>query len=275
VRIDTYQNQSQVLTALDTAHADIAASDYGNVLTEQASSGNLRILADGYDATAGSLVILTLPHSQIQTPRDLINAQKNPGLTIGVPSDDWLRANTSTAPASLDVAAASEVLKSFVESAAYSVTWVRMSQQKEVAELQSGQLQAILVSEPYAYQAESQLGATEVLDAASGETAGLPLLGYVALNAWVKQNPGAVADFQAALAKAQADASLAGHVQGVLHTAAKMSVQDADLITVGTYPTSTSIQSLGGVVNLMFPNNIQPGSPTAKKLNMKTMLVGS
>jgi NitT/TauT family transport system substrate-binding protein len=272
VRIDTYQNQGQVLAALETAHADIAASDYGSVFSAQAQrSADLRILADGYDATAGSLEILTLPTSKIHNPAELIKSSANPGLAIGVPSDDWLHFNKQGSSSSLDVAAASDVLKSFVGNAASSVTWDSMSQQTEVSELHSGQLQAILVSEPYVYQAESQLGAVAVMDACSGNTAGLPLLGYVALNAWVKQNPSAVADFQAALAKAQAHASLAGQVQGVLHSAAKMTVQDADLITVGTYPESTSTQSLQNVINLMSGEGVFKGAAP----NLKKMLVGS
>ncbi len=89
-----------------------------------------------------------------------------------------------------------------------------------------------------------------MLDACSGSTAGLPLLGYVAMNAWVRENPAAVADFQAALAKAQADASMTGQVQGVLPSAAGISAQEADLITLGTYPTSTSVPDLQAVVRL-------------------------
>jgi NitT/TauT family transport system substrate-binding protein len=276
VRIQPYRSQAAVLNALDTAHADIAASDYGNVFYAQAhaQSDDLRILADGYDATQGSLEILTYPGSPIHTPADLVKT----GVQIGVPADDWLTAGSqgnATGPQSLDVAAATQVLKNYVGNAADSVSWERMSQQTEVSELQHHQLQAILVSEPYIYQAESKLGATEVLDACSGETAGLPLLGYVALNAWVKQNPSAVADFQAALAKAQAAASLAGQVQGVLQSAAKMSVQDADLITIGTYPTSTSIQSLQSVPRLMNDLGMvnTENAATAQKLSINAMLV--
>src|SRR5215469_1762922 len=84
VEIQTYQNQGQVLRALETAHADIAASDYGNVFTQQAQSDNLRILADGYDATAGSLDVLTYRGSGITSPLDLTNSSANP--KIGVPS---------------------------------------------------------------------------------------------------------------------------------------------------------------------------------------------
>ncbi|HXB50490.1 MAG TPA: ABC transporter substrate-binding protein [Streptosporangiaceae bacterium] len=276
VRIQPYQNQAEVMSALRGGQADIAASDYGQVFYSQSVSHDLRILADGYDATAGSLEMLTYPGSPIKNPASLTN----PNLHIGVPADDWLtgaKLASPSAPHSLDAAAADQVLKSFVGNAANPVTWQHMSQPQEVNELRRHQLQAILVSEPYIYQAESTLGAVEVLDACSGQTAGLPLLGYVALNAWVKQNSGAVSDFQAAIAKAQAEASLAGQVQGVLHSAAGMSVQDADLITVGTYPTSTSVPNLQSVVRLMGNVTMMNTDNTiiASRLDINTMLVKS
>jgi NitT/TauT family transport system substrate-binding protein len=275
VRIQTYQNQADVITALQSARADIAASDYGNVFYQQTLSDNLRILADGYDATAGSLEMLTYPGSPITKPSDLVTVQ---GVHVGVPNDDVLPGLSPSVPRSLYVASAIEVLKNYVGNAANPAAWKYMSQAQEVSQLRAHKLQAILVSEPYIYQAEREFGAVEVFDACSGQTAGLPLLGYVALNAWVRQNPGAVSDFQAALAKAQADASLAGQVQGVLQSAAKMSVQDADLITVGTYPTSTSIQNLGSVVSLMgtgYSNIFDTTSNPAisRKLSINAMYV--
>jgi len=275
VRIQAYPNQAAVLAALQSAHADIAASDYGDVFETQAQDHDLRILADGYDAAAGSLEMLTYPGSPVSNPRDLAHASVH----VGVPDDDWLSGKLyrSTAPRSLYAAAATEVLQSYVGNAANPASWQPMSQQTEVSELAAHKLQAILVSEPYIYEAESKLGAVEVLDACSGDTAGLPLLGYVALNAWVGQNSGAVSDFQAALAKAQADASLAGQVQPVLHSDAGMTVQDADLVTIGTYPTSTSIQNLQAVVRLLGNSGWYSTSDqtTIQRLSINAMLVKS
>lgn len=258
VQIKPYKNQADVLTALQTAQADIAASDYGDVFYAEAQYQQaqpthskqplLRILADGYDATAGVLEVLTLPNSQTTSPLSLAN----PKVKVGLPNDDYLlKLNGKGVPASLDAAAATDVLSSYLGAAADSVTWVPMSQSEEVTELEQHKLQAILVSEPYIYKAESNDGAVEVLDACSGSTAGLPLLGYVAMNAWVRENPAAVADFQAALAKAQADAAMTGQVQGVLPGAAGVTAREADLITIGSYPTSTSIPDLQAVVRLM------------------------
>jgi NitT/TauT family transport system substrate-binding protein len=252
VQIKTYTTQAQVVNAVTGAQADIGASDYGNVFWTEASQApdphrpDLRILADGYDATAGVLEVLTLPGSKITSPLSLANT------TVGVPTEGYIsHLKGSGDPTSLDAAAATNVLSDYLGAGADSVNWKPMSQPDEITALEQHKVQAILVSEPYIYQAESQLGAVEVLDACSGSTAGLPLLGYVAMNAWVRQNPAAVADFQAALAKAQADAAVTGKVQGVLSGATGITIQEADMITIGSYPTSTSVANLQAVVRLM------------------------
>jgi NitT/TauT family transport system substrate-binding protein len=259
VQIKPYTSQAQVVDAVTSAQADIGASDYGNLFyleDHQAPDLNkplLRILADGYDATAGVLEVLTLPGSKITSAVSLANT------TVGVPSEGYIsQLKGSGDPTSLDAAAATNVLSDYLGAGADSVTWEPMSQPDEITALKQHKVQAILVVEPYVYQAESELGAVEVLDACSGSTAGLPLLGYVATNAWVRENPAAVADFQAALAKAQSEAGVTGKVQGVLPGTTGISTQEADMITIGSYPTSTSVPSLQAVVRLMANSGMIP-----------------
>jgi NitT/TauT family transport system substrate-binding protein len=270
VQIKSYTTQGQVISAIQAGQADIAASDYGNAFSAEARQSlkpkdpYLRILADGYDATAGVLEVLALPSKTITSPVNLANT------TVGVPNDDDIsQPSGSLAPVSLDVAAASNVLSDYLGAAAGSVTWKPMSQQDEIRQLKQHKLQAILVSQPYIYQAESQDGAVEVLDACSGSTSNLPLLGYVANNAWVRDNPAAVADFQAAIAKAQAEAAVTGEVQGILPGAAHLSTQEADMITIGTYPTSTSVQSLNAVVRLMWSSGMISNAPVVPPMIVK------
>jgi NitT/TauT family transport system substrate-binding protein len=270
VQIKSYKTQTEVLNALTSAQADIAASDYGNLFvteTRQAPDPKkplLRILADGYDATAGVLEVLTLPGSNITSPLSLANKQ------VGLPSNDYISSPLAGSDApSLDAAAATNVLSDYLGNEADSVTWEQMSQSQELTELKQKKVQAILVSEPYIYQAESRLGAVEVLDACSGSTAGLPLLGYAAMNAWVRENPGAVADFQAALAKAQAEAAVTGKVQGVLPGATGITAQEADLITTGSYPTTTSLANLQAVVRLLNNYGMLNYAPAVRPMVVK------
>jgi NitT/TauT family transport system substrate-binding protein len=241
--------ESQVgkeFSALQANRVQIAAADYGNILLAQTQShsGGYKILADGYDATTGSLEVLTLPSSPITSPTQL------QGKKVAVPNDDQLKTPAGT-PVSLESAAASSVLANYFGNAPNSVDWVSMPEGSELSALQSHQVQAILVGEPYIFQAEEAAGAVEVMDACSGFTLNLPLSGYVATSKWVKQNPTAVADFKSAIAQAQAEASMAGPIQKVMHKYAGMSMQEADLATIGTYPTTTSVAEITRVESLL------------------------
>jgi NitT/TauT family transport system substrate-binding protein len=255
VVIDNVSTEGAALSAVASGKAQIAASDYGDIFYAQSQDPDLRILTDGYDASAGVLEVLTWPGSPISSPGDLADA------TVGVPDEQVLQTLTGSGhPVSLDAAAATQVLTNYLGNDAESITWQPMSQQQEVAELDSHSLNAAVLGQPYIYEAESEFGANVVFDACSGSTASLPLTGYVATKAWVKQAPAAVADFQAAMAKANTDASMAGEVQKILPKTTGMTVADADLSTIGSYPTSTSATNLERVVRLM--SNFDMLSPT-------------
>jgi NitT/TauT family transport system substrate-binding protein len=247
VVIHDVSTEGAALNAVAKGQADIAASDYGSIFYAQSLDHDLRILTDGYDASAGVVEVLTWQGSSITSPTALADT------TIGVPDEQLLPANRSNSddPVSLDAAAATQVLTNYLGNNAESVIWQPMSQQQEVAELESHTLNAAVLSQPYIYEAESEFGASVVFDACSGSTASLPLTGYVATDAWVKANSAAVADFQAAMAKADTDASMAGEVQKILPNTTGMTVADADLSTIGSYPTSTSAINLERVVRLM------------------------
>jgi NitT/TauT family transport system substrate-binding protein len=234
--------------ALKDNQAQIAAADYGDIFYNQFLYGGYRILANGYDATSGSLEVLTLAGSGINSPADLA------GVRVGVPNDDVLLQKNGN-PVSLETIAATKVLSDYT-AAANSVIWDPMSQPTEVSELLHHRIRAILVSEPYIFEAESQAGAVEVMDAASGYTTQFPISGYISTSGWVKTNPAAVADFQAAMAQAQAQASVVGPIQKVLPGYTGMSMEDADLSTIGTYPTSTSASQLTRVEKLMWESGV-------------------
>ncbi len=246
VVIKSYSTESALYAALRAKQADIAASDYGDIFYHQDQSAGYAILADGYDATTGTLEVLTLPGSSITQPTRLANQK------VGLPDDDILSGlQNSGHPISLEAAAASQVLYTYMGNGDSSVQWEPMSQQQEVTDLENGKLKAILVGEPYIYEAESQVGAVELMDACSGPTANMPLSGYVATNSWARANPTAVADFRSAIARAQSDAALFGPIQKILPAVAGMTKLDADLATIGTYPTSTSTAALQRVEGIM------------------------
>jgi NitT/TauT family transport system substrate-binding protein len=255
VSILAEKTEAGVFEALKSGQAQIADTDYGDLFFRESQGGQYKILADGYDAATGSLEILTLPSSGITSPAQLARG----GVTVGMPDDDLLPVPSgSGAPTSLESAAATSVMSSSVSDP--SVKWAPMSQAAEVTDLEHHKdgIRAILVSQPYILQAETQAGAVEVLDACSGATANLPLSGYVASSTWVKAHPTAVADFQAAMAKAQVEASMAYPAQHALAAFTGLALAQADLVTIGTYPTSTSVSDLDRVSQLMWGSHMTP-----------------
>lgn len=247
VRIVPFATQAAEMQALLKGQVDITASDYGNVFaTESKTPGLLRVLADGYDAGPSVVEILAPPGSGINSPAQLA------GKTIAVPAELALpgQQTASTTPDSLEAAAAAEELKVYLGAAVDTVSWWPMAEEEEVSGLSSG-LQAVLLTQPSIFDASSQVGAKEVLDAFSGSTAGLPLTGYVAESSWVRQNPAAVADFQAAIERAQAQSSMEGQVQQVLPATSDMTQADAASSAIGTYPTTTTAVALDRVVRLL------------------------
>ncbi len=117
-------------------------------------------------------------------------------------------------------------------------------------------MDAILVPEPYVFEAESQLGAQELLDACSGAATGLPLSGYFSLDRFRDTNSAALDAFRGGLQQAQADAAMRGPVQAVLPSATDTTTQDAALVTLGTYPTSLSVGQVQRVAQLMFDSGM-------------------
>ena len=252
VKITSYQSVSQELQALADGKVDVAAGDYVDFFWEEANSKlNLRVVADGYHAAPGVMEVLTLPASNITTPQDL------EGKTVGTPEPQVIRAAQKNAPYSLETVATQSVLENdgVIQPQlpnGRQVKWRPMPSGNLINALAGHQVSAILVQEPYIYEAESRRGAVEVLDSCSGATASLPLSGYFATGSFAHKNPEALEDFRSALQQAQADAVQPGPIEAVLAHNSGMSMETASLVTIGAYPTSLNAASLQRVADLMF-----------------------
>ena len=251
VKITSYQSVSQELQALADGKVDVAAGDYVDFFYAEAHSKlNLRIVADGYHAAPGVMEVLTLPGSGITAPQQL------EGKTVGTPEPQVIPVQKD-APYSLETVATQSALENDGVNLAQlpndrQVKWRPMPSADLINALANDQVSAILVQEPYIYEAESRLGAVEVLDSCSGATASLPLSGYFATGSFAHKNPDAVEDFRSALQRAQAVAVQPGPVEAVLAHNSGMSMETASLVTIGAYPTSLDAASLQRVAGLMF-----------------------
>jgi NitT/TauT family transport system substrate-binding protein len=253
VTIKTYSSLRPEIHALTSGQVDIAAGDYADFFYEQAAGlASLHLIADGYDATSNLMEVLTLPGSGVTTPQDLS------GKTVATPEAQVIQPGSSagscandTAPYNIETLATESVLASDGVSPT-SVCWKPTPAPDMIGELRSRQVSAILVTEPYILQAESQLGAVELLDSCSGETTDLPLSGYFSLAAYARTHAPAVAAFQSALGTAQAESAMRGPVQAALPSFAGISAQDAALITLGNYPKFLSVGQVQRVADLMY-----------------------
>jgi NitT/TauT family transport system substrate-binding protein len=251
VTIKDYQSLADVFHALTSGQAQMAVGDYTSFFYEQANGhASLSLIADGYDAATNSVAILSLPGSGIATPQQL-EGQAGEVATAPAQLSPFSRA----VPYNVDTLAAQEVLQNDGVSPS-SVNWTPLPGQDMLSALRSGQVKAILVSEPYILEAEEQLGATEVVDASSGVTSGLPMSGYFSLASYAHANPSAVQAFQTALAQAQSDCAQRGPVQSVLSRLTGMSTNDAALVTLGTYPTSMNAGQVQRVATLMYDSGM-------------------
>jgi NitT/TauT family transport system substrate-binding protein len=149
------------------------------------------------------------------------------------------------------------------------VTWKPVPAQNLIGELRSGQVSAILATEPYIIEAESQVGAVEVIDSCSGVTANLPLAGYFSLSAYARAHRAQLQQFRAALASAQADAANLSPLQAMLPHFTGMSTQDATLATLGSFPTSLGVGQIQRVADLMYTSGV-----ISHPLNVRSLASG-
>ncbi|MGD0375109.1 MAG: ABC transporter substrate-binding protein [Streptosporangiaceae bacterium] len=250
VTVKSFDTATAEFSALTSGRIDVAAGDYADFLYKESTSGtSLRLIADGYDAAPNVMEVLTLPNSGITTPADLQNKK------VATPEPDAIPASgngsISGVPYSMEMLATESVLESDGVSPS-AVTWKPTAMQNMLSELSSGKVDAILVTEPYIFEAEARLGATEVLDSCSGVTAGLPLSGYFSLSSFAQRNGPNLRAFQAAVLAAQTEAAMRGPVTAALPRAAGMTAQDAALVSLGVYPTFLNIGQVQRVAQLLY-----------------------
>jgi len=245
VTVQTYQTLQQAYGALASGQADVISGDYAGLLYMRARGprAGLRLVADGYDATPGVLEVLTLPGSPITAPQDL------QGRAVATPPGQ-LAPYSAVAPYNIETLATEAVLQSDGVSPS-AIQWKPMAPGSMIGALRAHTVSAIVATQPYILQAETQLGAAELLDACSGVTASLPLSGYFASGRFARAHAGALSQFRSALNAAKAATAQPGTVQSVLRTLPGMSAREAPLVTVGQYPTFLSVGQVQRVADLM------------------------
>jgi NitT/TauT family transport system substrate-binding protein len=250
VKFDTATTQPDILAGMQDGTIDVnAAANFVSFFKMQATHQmNIRVLMDDQDCDPGSNVVLALPGSGINTPRDLIGkrvaVQLNPNI------------QTLTINALLRAQGLDPRLVHYVK-----VTFPEMT-----AALQQHKVDAISVVEPFISQAEAQLGAREVMTQCAGPVANVPQAGYLVTAAWAKKYPHTAAAFQRAIIQAQQLAATnRAAVEQILPTYIKLTPTLTSMVDLGIIPTSINATQLQRIANLMLsgglltaPLNVKP-----------------
>jgi NitT/TauT family transport system substrate-binding protein len=263
VTVQTYQSLQQAYTGLASGQAEVISGDYAGLLYTQAQPrhARLRLIADGYDAAPGMMEVLTLPGSAISSPQDL------EGQAVATPVAGLAPFSTH-APYNIETLATEAVLQGDGVSPS-GIQWKPMAPATMISALRDHTVSAIVTTEPYILQAETQLGAIELFDACSGATASLPLSGYFTTAAFARGHAAALGEFQAALNQAKASTAQFGTAQSVLRTLPGMSSREAALVTIGQYPAFLSVGQVQRVADLMYGTGMITTTLSVKNLVLR------
>lgn len=261
VTVRDYASVTDVYNALTQGKADVAEGDYTSFFYGIANRGaSLKLVADGYDASAGTMQVLALPSSGINSPIDLTNKR------VATP-EAQVAPYSNVFPYSMDTLATETVLQTEGVNPA-EITWEEMPENKMLAALKDHQVQAIVATDPLIIQAETQLGAQEVLDSCSGVTASLPLSGYFSTASFAGQHSAALQAFRTALTTAESDAGQRSNVQSVLR-GQDMNLLYADLVNIGQYPSFLNVGQVERIAELMYDSGMITRSVPVQSLLVK------
>jgi NitT/TauT family transport system substrate-binding protein len=130
--------------------------------------------------------------------------------------------------------------------------YVSMPFQNMAGALNSHQVAAAFLPEPFITEAEMSTGVQPIIDTDQGTSVNLPVSGYVVTQAWAHLNPRTAAAFTRAIVEAQAIAArnLAALQQSMIALAG-VPRMTAELMTPPEYPLSTAAGIIQRVANLM------------------------
>jgi NitT/TauT family transport system substrate-binding protein len=245
ITVQTYTSQADELTALAANKIDVAYGEYAQFLnssSQMADSDNLRVVSEGYDATSGTIGLLTRKGETLPTwgPGNQINCDG--GTTIAVPSKkgteylalaSWLQSLGSPLPA--NCAAVHEVA----------------NPAQAITEVATGQVSAAALQEPYVTAGQITAGLQLTQDLATGNAEAVPVDGYFATKDFTTKYPRTTAIFAAVMAKLQATAGSRVVVETVLGGTKTLDPRVISAMQLGTYPSVVLPARLNIVLGLM------------------------
>jgi NitT/TauT family transport system substrate-binding protein len=257
-------------TSSDTVIADQVKGTYditgGNYVSyiqaQQSGRANLDIFAEGSVMEQGTQGIYTMPDSRITSLASL----KGKTVAINAPKNI------------LYLLAASMMTEKGMNPR--SVKFVNVPFPKMAAGLASGAIDAALLPEPFASQAEATYGAVPLVDLDQGATTRFPIAGYVATKQWAAKHPRTLAAFYRALEQGQqiadtnrADVERAMEALPVKPVPLAVSKDTAAVMALDSYPVSSGPVGSVDLVRLERVVNVMHQFLGFGKFNVRSMLL--
>ena len=242
---------------------DITGGNYVSYIqAQQSGQANLDIFAEGSVMEPGTQGIYTMPDSKVKSLADL----KGKTVAINAPKNI------------LYLLAASMMAEQGLKPA--SVRFVDVPLPAMAAELASGAIDAAVLPEPFASEAEETYGAVPLVDLDQGATTGFPVAGYVVTKQWAARYPRTLAAFYQALEEGEriadndrADVEQAMEDLPVKPVPLAVSKATAAVMTLDSYPVSSGPVGSVDLIRLERVVNVMQQYLGFPKFNIKSMLI--
>jgi NitT/TauT family transport system substrate-binding protein len=227
------QGAGNVLMAMGGA-VDFAFTSYTPAILAAANGVQVRIVADSSALAPGNSVIMAVPESGVRKISDLR------GRRVGVVGRSTM--------AYLLVAAVLDAN----DVPLTSVEFVEKSFPDTLPALDSGNIAAALLTEPFATRAAKDIGAKIISETSAGAMEEISLTGYVASGRFVRENPKTVAAFSRALQRASnLAAKRRDLVEPIAAKAAKTDRGTASIMRMTVFRSALPPKQLRRVIDAM------------------------
>ncbi|GAA4910619.1 NitT/TauT family transport system substrate-binding protein [Nonomuraea thailandensis] len=222
------------IPAIENGSLDISQTNYVSTFMAVSQGKKIKLVADMYQAAPNTFNIMVPKDSPIKTVADL------KGKTVLV--NNLKNIAQLAVTSQLKVAGLAETDVKFVEK-----PFPEMGNT-----IVSGQADAGWITEPFITANQSKHGFRKLVDTMTGQTADLPIAGWMATDEWASKYPKTLAAFQRAIAKAQQVASTdRKEIEAMLPKYTQIDAKTASVITLGAYPSELNANRLQKVADLM------------------------
>ncbi|HEX4817803.1 MAG TPA: ABC transporter substrate-binding protein [Nonomuraea sp.] len=230
----TITGGAAALPQIESGALDISQTNYVSTFLAVSKGKKIKLVADMYQAAPNTFNIMVPKDSPIKTVADL------KGKTVLVNN----LSNIATLAVETQLKAAG-LTKDDVKFAEKPFPDMGNA-------ITSGQADAGWITEPFITANTNALGFRTIADTMTGETADLPIAGWMATEEWAQKNPKTLAAFNRAISKAQQLASgNRKEIEAMLPTYTKIDAATAAKITLGAYPAKLEAPRLQKVADLM------------------------